>query len=180
MPLEFSGVLHSLGLSDVDCGYSTRITGIPEDEEGLNLSILQSHLDKFEDEPETEKPNWQKCTYRYVFYGVPTFSNPTGSIMSLSRRESLLEVCSLGMQLTKLARKYNMLLVTDDVYDLLTYTSEALPPRLVTLDSPLSTEEGFGNTVSNCSFSKLLAPGLRFAFIQGRKALIHELSTQYP
>ena len=72
-----------------------------------------------------------------------------------------------------------MLLITDDVYDLLTYTSDPIPPRLVTLDSPLSTEEGFGNTISNCSFSKLLAPGLRFAFIQARKSLIHELSTQY-
>jgi len=72
-----------------------------------------------------------------------------------------------------------MLLITDDVYDLLTYTSDPIPPRLVTLDSPLSTEEGFGNTISNCSFSKLLAPGLRFGFIQARKSLIHELSTQY-
>src|ERR1700685_3000865 len=77
---------------DVDCGYAKRITGIPEDEEGLNLSILQSYLDKFEQDPETEKPDWQRCTYRYVFYGVPTFSNPTGSIMSLSRRKRLVEV----------------------------------------------------------------------------------------
>jgi DNA-binding transcriptional MocR family regulator len=72
-----------------------------------------------------------------------------------------------------------MLLITDDVYDLLSYTNDPLPPRLVTLDSPLCTEEGFGNTISNCSFTKLLAPGLRFGFIQARKALIHELSTQY-
>jgi DNA-binding transcriptional MocR family regulator len=71
-----------------------------------------------------------------------------------------------------------MLLITDDVYDLLSYTSTPPPPRLVTLDSPLSTEEGFGNTVSNCSFSKLLAPGLRFGFMQGRKSLIYELSQQ--
>jgi DNA-binding transcriptional MocR family regulator len=72
-----------------------------------------------------------------------------------------------------------MLLITDDVYDLLSYTSEPIPPRLITIDSPESSEAGFGNTVSNCSFSKLLAPGLRFGFMQGRKDLIHELSTQY-
>jgi DNA-binding transcriptional MocR family regulator len=72
-----------------------------------------------------------------------------------------------------------MLLITDDVYDLLTYSSNPIPPRLVTLDSPLAIEEGFGNAISNCSFSKLLAPGLRFGFIEGRKSLIHELSTQY-
>ena len=163
---------------DVDCGYSQRITGIPEDDEGVNLSILQSHLDNFEGDDETEKPVWQKWTYRYVFYGVPTFSNPTGCIMSLSRRKHLIEVSNFRSKLTQLDRKYNMLLITDDVYDLLTYTSDPIPPRLVTLDS-LSTEEGFGNTISNCTFSKLLAPGLRFGFIQGRKSLIHELSTQY-
>lgn len=72
-----------------------------------------------------------------------------------------------------------MLLITDDVYDPLTYTSDPTPPRLVTLDSPFCTESGFGNTISNCSFSKLLAPGLRFGFLQARKELIHELSTQY-
>ena len=75
-----------------------------------------------------------------------------------------------------------MLLITDDVYDLLTYTNDSIPPRLVTLDASSVSTEGnvFGNTVSNCSFSKLLAPGLRFGFIEASKALIHELSTQYP
>ena len=80
---------------DVDCGYAKRMTGIPEDDEGLNISILQSHIEKFDQEPDIEKPAWQNCTYRYVFYGVPTFSNPTGSIMSLSRRKRLLEGCSV-------------------------------------------------------------------------------------
>ena len=71
-----------------------------------------------------------------------------------------------------------MLIITDDVYDLLSYSSEPIPPRLVDLDSPRCDEGGYGNTVSNCSFTKLLAPGLRFGFIQARRALIHEFSTQ--
>ena len=72
-----------------------------------------------------------------------------------------------------------MLLVTDDVYDQLTYTSEPVPPRLVTLDASTPSENIYGNTISNCSFSKLLAPGLRCGFIESSKALVHELSTQY-
>jgi hypothetical protein len=83
----------------LDCGYAKRISGIPEDEDGLNISILQSQLEKFERGPETEKPDWQRCTYRYVFYGVPTFSNPTGSIMSLSRRKRLIEARPLTSML---------------------------------------------------------------------------------
>jgi DNA-binding transcriptional MocR family regulator len=77
-----------------------------------------------------------------------------------------------------MARQYNMLLITDDVYDLLTYTSDPIPPRLVTLDAMSPSENIYGNTISNCSFSKLLAPGLRFGFMEASKALIHELSTQ--
>jgi DNA-binding transcriptional MocR family regulator len=90
----FKGVSPHIALLTVDCGYSDRITGIPEDEEGLDLSVFQSHLDIFEKDVDVEKPKWQKWTYRYVFYGVPTFSNPTGSIMSLSRRTQILGVCS--------------------------------------------------------------------------------------
>lgn len=71
-----------------------------------------------------------------------------------------------------------MLLITDDVYDLLTYTSDPVPPRLVTLDSSIPSGNSYGNTISNCSFSKLLAPGLRFGFIEASKALVHEFSTQ--
>jgi hypothetical protein len=93
--VQLHGSLHG-----TDCGYATRITGIPEDDEGLNLSILQSHLGEFEaEQADSRKPTWQNVTYRYVFYGVPTFSNPTGSIMSLSRRKSLLEVHSSVSQL---------------------------------------------------------------------------------
>jgi DNA-binding transcriptional MocR family regulator len=99
----FRGV-SSLNMANVDCGYAKRITGIPEDEQGLNVSVLESQLEKFEQEPEMEKPLWQRCTYRYVFYGVPTFSNPTGSIMSLSRRNRLIEVC-LSISTLIVARK---------------------------------------------------------------------------
>jgi len=75
------------------------MTGIPEDKEGVDISILQSQIDKFEDEPESaERPAWQNWTYRYVFYGVPTFSNPTGSIMSLTRRKQLIDVLSTSHQ----------------------------------------------------------------------------------
>jgi len=190
------GQNHVRMLICVDCGYSQRITGIPEDDEGLDIAELESQIEIFEreEEGEVERPGWQNWTYRYVFYGVPTFSNPTGSIMSLTRRTQLLEVplspysvsqtrvlCSID---DKIARKYNMLLITDDVYDLLTYTNDPIPPRLVTLDAsvPMSKSSGniYGNTISNCSFSKLLAPGLRFGFIEASKPLVHELSTQYP
>jgi DNA-binding transcriptional MocR family regulator len=85
--------------------------------------------------------------------------------MSLRRRR----------QLVDLARKYDALVITDDVYDMLhwpvspTSSNPSLPhallPRLTDIDLSLpphpSDPQRFHNTVSNGSFSKILAPGCR-------------------
>jgi hypothetical protein len=91
--------------------------------------------------------------YRHIVYCVPSFSNPSGKIMSLSHRKKLVQ----------LARKYDALIITDDVYDFLQWptsssststTSKALLPRLVDIDrtlEPIPGPEDFGNAVSNIS-----------------------------
>ena len=105
--------------------------------------------------------------------------------MSLSTRQSLV----------LLARKYNALLVTDDVYDSLqwplasptsTSSSSALPsptalgkallPRLSDIDATLSPIPGpneFGNSMSNGSFSKLAGPGLRTGWAASTPKVSH-------
>lgn len=115
--------------------------------------------------------------FSFVIYLIPTYCNPTGSTMSLGDRVKLIE----------LARKYDMLILSDDVYDLVDYREKKLgmgvkgfpvtpevdehgqinidtllPPRIVTLDRwTLCADNAIGNTISNNSFSKLLSPGLR-------------------
>src|SRR4051794_33556639 len=97
---------------------------------------------------------WSK-TYDHIIYAVPDFSNPSGKTMTLRRRE----------QLVSLARTYNALIITDDVYDRLQwptspsperslyYASKALIPRLSDIDRNLaphpSDPRRFGHTVSN-------------------------------
>lgn len=78
--------------------------------------------------------------------------------MSLRQRE----------QLVRLARKFDALIIADDVYDFLPWTpstspGESPPPRLVDVDHTLDggVASPFGNVVSNGSFSKILSPGLR-------------------
>ncbi|KAI3323328.1 PLP-dependent transferase [Xylariaceae sp. AK1471] len=111
-------------------------------------------------------------TYRHVIYCVPTFSNPSGRTMTLARRQGLVNI----------ARKHDALVVCDDVYDMLQWRVEspaatsipqntnldkALLPRLTDLDiaqdrSPYDPPgKHFGHVVSNGSFSKLVAPGVR-------------------
>ena len=58
--------------------------------------------------------------YRYVMYLVPTFSNPGGMTYSQKTRTKLLQI----------ARKNDMLLLCDDVYDFLSYRDHVPPPKL--------------------------------------------------
>ncbi len=93
--------------------------------------------------------------------------------MSLRRRE----------QLVRLARQYDALIVTDDVYDQLQWSAErtsspldgkhAYLPRIVDIDRGLDGgaerdgADGFGNAVSNGSFSKIVGPGCRTGWMEG-------------
>lgn len=95
--------------------------------------------------------------------------------MSLRRRKELLQV----------AREYDALIITDDVYDFLQWPSkvtsesetvsieQAHLPRIVDLDRYLDGgadregADGFGNSVSNLSFSKIASPGLRCGWCEG-------------
>ena len=105
--------------------------------------------------------------------------------MSLLRRE----------QLVKLARKHDALVITDDVYDQLQWlatpsTSEAsissaVLPRIVDIDKVLDggaerlQADGFGNAVSNGSFSKIVGPGCRTGWAEGTEKLAWGLSQVY-
>jgi DNA-binding transcriptional MocR family regulator len=96
--------------------------------------------------------------------------------MSLSCRQSLV----------RLARKYDALIISDDVYDFLqwpTTSAESLTktilPRLVDIDStmdPAPGKDDFGNAMSNGSFSKISGPGVRTGWAEGTPKLAYGLS----
>ncbi|SCU78243.1 LADA_0A04632g1_1 [Lachancea dasiensis] len=156
----------------IDAGFRGKITAIREKGDGLDLETLQERLDYFvkadEGHNHSEDPylvnpaiGEPKKLYRFVIYLIPTHSNPSGKTYSLNFR----------LKLIALARKYDMLIITDDVYDLLNYEQPMgqLPcpiPRFTTLDraSCQGTAQDFGNTIVNTTFSKLIAPGLRFGY----------------
>ena len=98
--------------------------------------------------------------------------------MSLRRRE----------QLVRLARQYDALIITDDVYDMLQWPStpnaplkvmdKALLPRLVDIDRYLDggPVDDFGNCLSNASFSKIIGPGVRTGWAEGTEKLAYGVS----
>ncbi len=100
-------------------------------------------------------------------YILPNFQNPSGSTLSLERRKKLIE----------LADKYGVPIVEDDPYGQLRYEGEHIP-SVVTLDSRYRNEndgEYSGNVIYLSTFSKLLAPGLRLAWVIAPPQVIRKL-----
>ncbi|HET8910911.1 MAG TPA: PLP-dependent aminotransferase family protein [Ktedonobacteraceae bacterium] len=89
-----------------------------------------------------------------ILYTIPNFHNPTGSTLTETRRREIIQ----------LARRYNFLIVEDDVYRDLSFAGR-LPASFYAL------AEGEG-VLSICSFSKTLAPGLRLGWLLGSEEAI--------
>jgi 2-aminoadipate transaminase len=100
-------------------------------------------------------------------YVLPNFQNPSGSTLSLERRKQLVE----------LADKYGVPIVEDDPYGQLRYDGDHIP-SVVSLDSEFRGPNGgyySGNVIYLSTFSKLLAPGLRLAWIIAPPEVIRKL-----
>ena len=92
--------------------------------------------------------------------------------------------------LVALARKYDALIVSDDVYDFLQWelnapvsaqrSPELRLPRLVDIDLAMGRSQhdphGFGHAISNGSFSKIASPGVRTGWVEASPAFVLGLS----
>ncbi|HBV98651.1 MAG: GntR family transcriptional regulator [Peptococcaceae bacterium BICA1-7] len=97
--------------------------------------------------------------YRPKFlYIMPTFHNPTGSMLPLKDRQDLLA----------LAARHRLVIVEDDPYGDL-YFEKAPPPSLKALDS-------YGGVVYLGTFSKILIPGLKIGYLAAPAILIKKMS----
>ncbi|MFV8830577.1 PLP-dependent aminotransferase family protein [Alkalihalobacterium sp. APHAB7] len=90
-------------------------------------------------------------------YTIPTFQNPTGTTMTLHRRQHLLE----------LASEYNFLILEDDAYGELFFDKCLL--SLKALDKK-------GRVLHVGSLSKVVAPGLRIGWVVGPSKSITALA----
>src|SRR5512138_1879327 len=100
-------------------------------------------------------------------YVLPNFQNPGGFTLSLERRKQLIE----------LADRYGVPIVEDDPYGQLRYDGENIA-SLVTLDGEFRGKNGgcySGNVIYLSTFSKLLAPGLRLAWVIAPEQVIRKL-----
>jgi 2-aminoadipate transaminase len=111
--------------------------GVPQDDDGMRMDILEKTLERLA--KRGKKPKF--------IYVVPDFQNPSGVTMSLERRKKLLE----------LAYKYEVPILEDSPYRDLRYSGEPVP-AIYSLDTQ-------NQVMVLGTFSKLLCPGLRLAWI---------------
>src|SRR5271157_2151220 len=100
-------------------------------------------------------------------YVLPNFQNPGGVTLSEDRRR----------QLVWLSDKYGIPIIEDDPYGQLRYEGEHIKP-LVVLDRMNELRDNgynLGNVIYLSTFSKVLAPGLRVAWIVAPPEVIRKL-----
>ncbi|WP_125608454.1 aminotransferase-like domain-containing protein [Lapidilactobacillus bayanensis] len=117
-----------------------------------------SELTMNDDGPDLNQLQKVLLTKKIKFiYVIPNFQNPTGIVMSLEKRQRLIE----------LANHYHVIILEDDPYHYLRFNGETLP-SLKSLDTE-------GLVISLGSFSKILAPGLRLGWLLANKELLIQI-----
>jgi 2-aminoadipate transaminase len=131
--------------------YGAQYISVPSDENGMIMDKLEEAL---------------RIGPKFI-YILPNFQNPSGSTLSLERRQ----------RLVLLADQYGVPIVEDDPYGQLRYDGDHIP-SVATLDSRYRNDndgEYTGNVIYLSTFSKLLAPGLRLAWVIAPPQVVRKL-----
>ena len=132
--------------------YQAEFIAVDSDEHGMKMDALEAAL---------------RAGPKFI-YVLPNFQNPTGRTMSLERRK----------QLVTLAQHYGVPIVEDDPYGKLRFEGDHLPSVLGLDSECLDIECQFpyaGNVIYLSTFSKILAPGIRLAWIIAPENVISTL-----
>ena len=126
--------------------YRSKLEGIPLDDEGMAVGLLEEKILELEREGKKIK----------MIYVIPTFQNPAGVVMPESRRRKLVEI----------AREHDLMIVEDDPYSKLRFDGDPVKP-IKAFDE---------NVIYMATFSKILSPGFRLAFIAAPKDVIRKMA----
>jgi 2-aminoadipate transaminase len=115
------------------------LIGVRQDDDGIVTGDLREKIDRA-----LAAERRVKCIYT-----IPNFQNPSGVTLTADRRRELLDV----------AEQYDLLIIEDDAYFDLAFTEEAARLAPLAAGSP-------DRVVYLGTFSKVLAPGLRSAWLR--------------
>ncbi|MGQ9006822.1 aminotransferase-like domain-containing protein [Bacillus stercoris] len=120
-----------------------RLRGLPMDKEGVKAGLVSSYRKQYGGQ---------------LLYTIPSFHNPTGTVMSEQRRKEIIS----------LSKKEQLPIIEDDAYGDLWF--EEKPPQ------PLKAMDHEGNILYLGTFSKTVSPGLRIGWLAGPEPVIERLS----
>jgi 2-aminoadipate transaminase len=115
------------------------LVGVRQDDDGIVIGDLREKIDRARSEGRRVK----------CLYTIPNFQNPSGVTLAAQRRSELIEI----------ADEHDLLIIEDDAYFDLHFTDDA--SRLVPLAALRPDRVVYLGT-----FSKVLAPGLRTAWLR--------------
>jgi len=129
--------------------YQAKYITVSMDDDGMQVDQLEDAL---------------RSNPKFI-YVLPNFQNPTGVTLSYERRKKLVE----------LADKYGVPIVEDDPYRRLRYEGKDIP-SVIEIDDEFRGKTPYnGNVVYMSTFSKILAPGVRLAWVVGPTDVIKKM-----
>ncbi|MCB9027601.1 MAG: PLP-dependent aminotransferase family protein [Bacteroidales bacterium] len=143
------GLPSYLGGLNAFSNYGALLKGIPLDDHGMMPEQLEKTIISLKQEGKTIK----------FIYIIPDFQNPTGVTLPRARR----------MEIISIAEKHDLLIVEDSPYRDVRFAGTPEP-----LMSSLDTR---GRVMTLNTFSKILAPGFRLAWVTGHREIIDKLVT---
>jgi 2-aminoadipate transaminase len=127
------------------------LIGVPQDAEGIDIAAVDNMAAALTAEGHPAK----------FVYVTPNFQNPAGLLMSARRRQELLDV----------ARRHDLVIIEDDPYGSIYFED------VTTLADtrPIKADDTDGRVVYLGSFSKILVPGLRVAWMVAPPAIAQKV-----
>ncbi|MFC7439791.1 PLP-dependent aminotransferase family protein [Laceyella putida] len=126
--------------------YKAQVVAVNSDSLGMDMDDLLTKIKR-------HRPK--------LVYITPTFSNPTGKVWSVERRQALLNLC----------RKHNVVIVEDDPYGELSFHPDEHVPSIYSMDQhPDGSIVVYTSTVS-----KTVVPALRSGWVIGDRRIISAL-----
>lgn len=125
--------------------------GVPQDAEGIDLAALDAAIAGIRAKGQTPK----------FIYVTPNFQNPAGLLMSRARRLALLDA----------ARRHDLVILEDDPYGSIYFEDAATAADT----RPIKADDTDGRVVYLGSFSKVLVPGLRVAWMVAPRAIAQKV-----
>ncbi|RLG30027.1 aminotransferase [Methanosarcinales archaeon] len=127
--------------------YECNMVGIPLDKDGMITDILEEKVKELIKNEIIPK----------FIYVIPTFQNPAGVVLSEKRRKKLLDI----------ANEYDLLVIEDDPYSRLRYNGNPV--------KPIKSFDEENRVLYMSTFSKILSPGFRLAWVIGDTEIIKKM-----